>query len=220
MRVMQRSVKGEKAVMNNEKKQTTPKTENTKLGKTVNIIGIVLCVLLLPVLIVNGTLFVQYIIDSDVPPSFLGYTPLVVDTGSMVPEFEAGDLAIVKNKTVQEAEALKIGEVICYRTGKVYITHRIADIEFADSGETMFVTQGDANNTPDTVRVAPSQVLGVYLLHIDDLGYFVMFLQSPMGLLLCVILPLAVLFLSFYLIDKRRMKKLLQAAQTAETPAN
>jgi len=200
-----------------KKPEVAKKPESAKkqipVNKIVNIIGLVLCILILPFMVINGTLFVQAIVQTETPPSFLGYTPLVIDTGSMSPEFEAGDLAVIK--TTDMPERLRVGQIICYKTGKVYITHRIDHIEYADSGELMYVTKGDANNVPDTVRVAPSQILGVYEHHLDGVGSFVLFLQSPLGMATCVVLPAIALFAGFYFLERRKVKQLLQQAQEA-----
>ena len=202
-----------------ENKETKVQEKRTTKSKVINTIGLILCIILLPVVIISGTLFVQHLLDDEVPPSFLGYTPLIVDTGSMAPVYEAGDLAVIRNMELEEAAALEEGPVICYKTGEVYVTHRIVGIEYTDSGEKMFVTKGDANNIPDTVRVAPSQVLGVYLYHIDNLGSFALFMQTPLGMILVVILPLLILFLAFYMIDKKKMRDLMKESQKVEQPA-
>lgn len=173
-----------------------------RYGKAGTIVGIVLCVLLLPFVIVNMTLMVHTMLHPELPPNFLGYTPLVVESGSMSPFFETDSLVIVHNIGEEEAAALETGTVICFKSGSVYVTHRIVGTETSEDGQPLYVTQGDANNTPDTQRVAPEQVLGTYVTHINGMGGFVLFMQTPTGMICCVILPLALIVSAFWLSSK------------------
>ena len=94
--------------------------------KVMNIIGIVICVLLIPLVIINMTMAIEGIIQPDVPPNFLGYTPLIITTGSMSPAFDGNALVIVK--TVDEPEQLQVGQIISYFLEDHLITHRIVEI--------------------------------------------------------------------------------------------
>ena len=199
------------------KSQTSnEKEKKTAPARVVNIIGIVLCVLMLPFLIVSMTLFVQSLIRPDVPPNFLGHTPLIVGSGSMEPTFAADDVVIVH--TPEDSSDLEDGTIVCYRAGDTLITHRIKGREYADDQSVMYVTQGDANNTPDTVRVAPSQIVGTYEFRFKGLGRVILFIQTPIGMILVVVLPLILLFMFFYLSDRRRLKASIEAGEAAQLP--
>ena len=84
--------------MNSKKTENTNvnKTENTKTNKTMTIIGVILCVILIPILAVNITLIIKSQTNKDEVPKIGGYCPLIVLTGSMEPEISDGDLIIVK----------------------------------------------------------------------------------------------------------------------------
>ena len=71
-------------------RKKTPKGSSVK--KFADIVGTVLCVILFPVVLVNITLLVQSLMHPELPPNFLGYTPLAVQSGSMSPFFDTGDL--------------------------------------------------------------------------------------------------------------------------------
>ena len=60
------------------------------------IIGAVLCVILLPILIVNLTLIVKSYVNPDEVPAIGGVSPLIVLTDSMLPEISSGDLIIAE----------------------------------------------------------------------------------------------------------------------------
>lgn len=177
-------------------------------NKALNIIGLVLCLLMLPIVIINMSMFIQSLIEPDVPPNFLGYTPVIVSSGSMSPEFEVTDLVIVK--APEDAASLEDGTVICYLSGNSLVTHRIIGQETANDGLMVYITQGDANNAPDRTRVDPSQIVGVYQTHIPELGKFALFMQTPTGITLFVVMPLLALFALYSILDQRRFKALLR----------
>ena len=86
--------------------------EKEKASLTHNIltvVGTVLCVILVPILIINLILIVKSFTNKDEVPSVGGIFPLIVLTDSMYPEIEAGDLII--NKTI-DPEDVKVGDVI------------------------------------------------------------------------------------------------------------
>lgn len=188
-------------------------------NKALNIIGLVLCLLMLPIVIINMSMFIQSLIEPDVPPNFLGYTPVIVSSGSMSPEFEVTDLVIVK--APEDAASLEDGTVICYLSDNSLVTHRIVGQETASDGLMVYITQGDANNAPDRTRVDPSQIVGVYQTHIPELGKFALFMQTPTGITLFVVMPLLALFALYSILDQRRFKALLREkeAQTATIDA-
>lgn len=179
--------------------------------KVMNIIGIVICVLLIPLVIINMTMAIEGIIQPDVPPNFLGYTPLIITTGSMSPAFDGNALVIVK--TVDEPEQLQVGQIISYFLEDHLITHRIVEISSTETEPVVFITQGDFNNVADRLPVSPDQVFGTYVTHYDNVGRFALFMQTPLGMLLVVVLPIILLFACFYLIDRNRYKKALKEAE-------
>lgn len=160
-----------------------------------NIIGIILCVLMLPGFLISMTLFISSLIHPDVPPSCFGYTPLMVQSGSMSPLFDEDDLVLVQNSGGDTVYAA--GDIICFHSGDAYVTHRIKEITTDENGNTVYTTQGDANNTPDKDTVRPDQILGVYKTHFKGMGKALLFIQTPVGMIVCVMLPIFLVFLLF-----------------------
>jgi hypothetical protein len=62
--------------------------------------------------------------------------------------------------------------------------------------------------------INPSQIVGVYQTHLKGFGSKLMFLQSPKGMLLFIVLPLIILFGSDYIIQAFKPK----ASQTENEP--
>ena len=77
------------------------------------------------------------------------------------------------------------------------MTHRISEITDDDSGGPVYITKGDANNTPDQGSVSQSQILGIYKTCFEGWGRALMFIQTPVGMLVCVMLPLVIVLLLF-----------------------
>ena len=74
--------------------KTSAPEEITKTQKVVNIIAIILCVILIPILVMNCVLIVKGLISPNEVPSVFGKIPLIVLTESMDPEIKSGDLII------------------------------------------------------------------------------------------------------------------------------
>ena len=186
--------------MASEKKKTTSVSH-----KVLTIIGAVLCVILIPVLIINITLIVKSYTDADQVPTIGGYAPLIVLTGSMEPEIMSGDLIIVKQ--IEQGD-VQVGDVIAFfdpdGNGTSIVTHRV--VEIVDEEGLAFRTRGDANNTDDRLSVPAEDLVGVYHTRIPGMGSVAMFMQTTAGLILCVFVPL-VLLVGWDLIRRRRYEK-------------
>ena len=149
------------------------------------VIGIIICIALAPILVMNVTIIIKSYINPDQVPDFFGIKPLVVLSGSMEPEIREGDLAI--SKTVDPA-SLKVGDIISFKEGSAIVTHRIVQLTTKD-GQPAFVTKGDANNVHDGNAITYSQVEGIYVFSIGKIGYLAMFMQTPVGMLVFVGVP-------------------------------
>ncbi len=146
-----------------------------------------------------------------------GYTPFSVQTDSMSPTIGKGDLIIAK-EVVNPQEELKIGDVITFYTlmqdavgndVRGFNTHRILDVEYYSDGSVYYyVTKGDAMETEDNQKVYPDDIVakqigagvdesGNYVkgLTISGFGNALDFLQSQLGFMICVIIPLALFFI-------------------------
>lgn len=185
------------------------------LHTVTNVIGIVLCVIFIPLIIFNMVIIVKSYTNPDKLPTVFGVSPVIVLSGSMWPEFNAGDMILIKET---DPAALKEGDVICYFADgpESAVTHRIVEIQ-EQEGQRVFVTRGDANNTEDTIVVTPDMVQGKYMdIYIAGLGNVAVFLQSTSGMLLCILTPLGLFVLWDVirrLIFSKKEKKEAAAAQ-------
>lgn len=154
-------------------------------------ISIIIIVILLPILFVNSVIIINSIMNPDKIPSFFGWKPFIVLSGSMESEIFPGDLAIVKDIGTEE---LKVNDVIAFRSEDIVVTHRIVEIK-NENGAIKFKTKGDNNNSQDVGDVLPEQVEGLYKFKISKMGNLAMFMQTPTGIISCLSIPLLLLVL-------------------------
>ena len=191
-------------------------------GKVMTIVGIVLCVLLVPILVFNCTMIVKGWVNKDEVPSIGGVSPLIVLTDSMDPVIKSGDIILTKQI---EGEDVVKGDVISFfdpaGNGTSVVTHRVVDIK-TEKGEIFFQTKGDANNIEDRRWVSENALVGKWTeRRIPLVGHVALFMQSTVGLLLCIFLPLA-LFVGYDVMRRRKQASVAKddvAALKAELEA-
>ena len=157
-------------------------------------------------LISNVTIIVKGWFEPEKPPAVLGITPMVVLSGSMAGthegHIEVGDLIFIDNATADEVE---VGDVISFMQDKVVVTHRVIE-KIGDGEDAKFRTKGDANNAEDQELVRSSKLIGVYKGRIPYLGDFALFLQTPLGMVIFVGIPLFG-FIIYDIIRRQKMAK-------------
>jgi len=182
------------------------KEKTSTAHKILTIVGTVLCIILIPILLINITLIAKSYINKDEVPSIGGTFPLIVLTDSMYPDIKSGDLIICNTA---EAEDIKVNDVISFfdpaGNGTSIVTHRVIEI-VEDDGEIFFRTRGDNNNTEDKELVPAENLVGVYKMRIAGAGHIAMFMQSTAGLIICVVLPI-ILLVGYDIIRRRIYEK-------------
>jgi signal peptidase len=147
------------------------------MRKVVNWIGNILLVL---VILVMVFFFLA--------PHFLGVNFFTVYGGSMVPAIPVG--SVVAAKSV-EASAIKVGDIITFRSGTEadnVVTHRVVEVSNGD-GALSFRTAGDNNAHPDGSAVLAESVIGKVWFHVPFLGYLSSFVTTKLGFILLIIVP-------------------------------
>lgn len=181
--------------------------QSAKLQKTLTAVGIIMCVILIPILIVNSTLLIKSLANKDKVPDFGGILPLIVLTDSMYPDIKSGDLIVCK--TV-DAEDVEIGDVISFydpaSKSSAVVTHEVIDI-MEEDGKISFRTKGINNNTEDLLPVPASKLIAEYTgVRFPGAGNFAIFMQSTTGLIVCVVLPI-ILFVGYDVLRRRMYEK-------------
>lgn len=104
-------------------------------------------------------------------PTFWGYKPLVVVSGSMEPTLKVGGLLYYNEEQIDNFDT---GDILVFTTKDHIVSHRI--VEKVDDG---FITKGDANYTIDNKAVNQNQILGKGTnWSIPFIGYYADFIYS------------------------------------------
>ena len=107
---------------------------------------------------------------------FFGFSMFEVQTGSMADEINPGDWIIVKN-----TNKLKLNDIITYKLGDEYITHRIIEVYNG-----IYVTKGDANNTKDE-PIVEEQIVGKVVKILPYFGIYKKTILNPVVLISIII---------------------------------
>lgn len=141
----------------------------------------ILTVFLFLIVAVNLWMAAQKAFFHKDPPQLLGYSQLVVTSGSMEPAFSAGDVILI-----HEESSYQPGQVVTFRDlqGEL-VTHRIVG-----TVEEKFITQGDANNTQDEELLTPDRIVGALVTYIPGVGSALLFFRTPLGIIVLALLGL------------------------------
>jgi signal peptidase I len=157
--------------------------------------------------------FPLFLIILIVPPLMLGtrtYPLITVDGSSMNPTYLNGDILVYRGVNAGD---IPNGTIIAYMPGdtglvaldylvRPIVVHRIVGEVVQSDGTVYYRTKGDNNQFDDPALVQSDQVLGTPVANVPLLGLFVLFLQSPQGLIF--IIGAAVFF---YMAKNDREKK-------------
>ena len=113
-------------------------------------------------------------------------------SGSMEPALKTGSIVF----TDTEKTDPEVGDIITYRLGSSYVTHRVVEKEGS-----RFVTRGDSNNGRDAALVDRSQIVGTAVFSVPILGYAAVFLQKKT--VFCLLLLMIVQELVFLVVSKK-----------------
>ena len=184
-----------------------------KLTK-LDILGIILTVVFLPIIIINMTLVIKGMLKPEEVPMIFNRAPLIVISDSMTidknagtGEFNKNDLIIIKKV---DPATLEKGDVITYKgkDGDI-ITHRITDLitDKVDGQEVpAFETKGDYSPGYDFYPVKYDQVIGEYQFRLPRLGGIAMFLQTPAGVIVILLIPVLIVFAVDFFIKRKQQQ--------------
>jgi signal peptidase len=121
-------------------------------------------------------------------PAFLPYRTYAVMSGSMAPRIPVGALVI---DLPVSADQLRVGDIVSFLrpdNPAQVVTHRIVKIDSGPGG-IVYHTKGDANGTADdwTVNAGPRNWRTAVAVPL--VGYALVYLKTPLGQLLTVLLP-------------------------------
>ena len=189
--------------------------EEKKAKKVLNtVINVLLIVAIVVAVIATYVSFVST--SGNGVPNIFGLRLLSIQTDSMYPTIDPGDLVIATG--VKDPSTLRApgtykdengndveyeGDIITYWTiingERVLNTHRIVNI-YDGGGYLIFETKGDNNTTADPLTVHESEIVGQYQVKIPGVGKVFDYLQTSTGFLIVVVIPVFLFFL-FHLVQ-------------------
>ncbi len=125
----------------------------------------------------------------------LGWSVSTVSSGSMEPAIKTGAMVITNPVNPYDIE---VGNIILYRPAysmNNFIVHRVIAIK--EDSLFRFVTQGDANLTPDPYDVHIDNVIGRVCINISGFGGFIGFVRSTAGFFSLVVGPSVILLAAY-----------------------
>lgn len=131
-------------------------------------------------------------------PNLMGFIPLTIESQSMSPTFNEGDLIICRQ--IDDVADLKENDVITFWTliegRKVKNTHRIIKVNVTESGSYSFITRGDNNPIDDELPAYQSDIIGKWTnIRLSGAGNIMAFLRTQVGFFVCILIPMALFFL-------------------------
>jgi signal peptidase len=107
------------------------------------------------------------------------YFPIVVLTDSMTGTIDRSSVVIVeKVRTDEVYHIIKTGDIILYKCSNIEIMHRVIETRENELGETVYITQGDANPEADFYTVGAGQIIGITRSYIPHIGYPIVVINS------------------------------------------
>lgn len=179
------------------------------------ILNVIIDIFIILVVLVSATVAVLSLSSQRTGvASIFGYVPFSVQTESMSPVLETGDLIVSKRLDTMGADSdypFKVGDIVTFWTQienengekeDVLNTHRIIEmLPNLDGKNTAFITKGDNNLVKDKQLVRLANIVSIWSsgdeqgIKIAKLGNVLSFLRKPVGFFVCVVLPMAVFFI-------------------------
>ena len=164
------------------------------ISKIITVIIIFICIIIVVQKVTNNK------------EAFLGFRIFRVQTGSMIPKYNIGDVILVKEKDIDK---IKVGDDVTYKgeSGSVkglLVTHRVIDIEEVE-GKKAFHTKGIANNLEDPI-VYGNQINGVVQTKLYILSLICLLLNNKYVFYFCGVLPLTI-YVGFRLFKGRHINE-------------
>lgn len=190
-----------------ENKGQTLKTKNSNKSKGIKIAWkLIEKLFMLLIIFVSIIILTQRLTNNE--KGFLGLRIFRVETGSMVPKYQIGDVILVKEKDINKID---IGDDVTYwgTTGTMkgkLVTHQVINIEEID-GQKVFHTKGIANNVEDPI-VYGNQINGVVQGKLYVMTLITIALSNKYIFYFCGILPLTLfIFCAFIRSNNRKFQQ-------------
>ena len=118
----------------------------------------------------------------------LPYKFFTVESGSMKPSLNVGDLILIKEEPKYSPGDIDTFATPIENKGLQIVTHRIISKEKI-AERWMYTTKGDFNSVRDIKPVEEGQIVGKYLLKIPLIGLLISFMRTVLGFTIILVIP-------------------------------
>jgi len=148
-------------------------------------------------LVVVSVLIFKEILIMALKTNYPLHTPI---SSSMEPTLNIGDLLIVQGVSDFDGvnAGLEDGDIIIFRkpaNPHEFVVHRAVEKSQTSNGEPYLATKGDNNRSRDPWVITEDNIIGKVIWRIPLLGYIKIFLGTPVGMIITIILFLILTFL-------------------------
>ena len=166
------------------------------------ILMILVITIMLPLFIFNITISLKSTINPSEVPSIFGQTPLVVETTVMSDAgINSGDMIFINSVQASDIEEQ---DIVAFGFSGSIVISQVVSINEVNGVVTLDLK--NANNTSDNLNysgISSSAIIGLYNgVNIAGVGNIIIFLQTPMGILLAIAIP-ALIIMGFVLIRNK-----------------
>lgn len=168
----------------------SPKVQKI-LNRIVNVVIIIISAIIL--LIAISTIASS----KDGYTNIFGKAVLAVKSDSMnggkKDSFKKNDLIIINLVNDQKKQNLNKGDIVTFKfpvNGEMdFNTHRIIEAYNTGTNQANYLTKGDNPSVTGTEQISYQEIIGTYSGKIPVVGGFFIFIQSPQGFLVMIVLP-------------------------------
>ena len=166
---------------------------------------IILCLILIAIIVL------QKITNSN--NSIAGYRIFRVITGSMLPQYDIGEVVICKEV---DPKNIKVGEDIVYRgtygeyNGKI-IMHEVIKIDKDENNNLNFHAKGLNSNSEEDPQIKPSQIYGIVIFKASILSILYDLATNVYTAFFIIFILVLNVFISFKITKKEKISQLNEA---------
>lgn len=160
-------------------------------------------VIMIAIILVSIIIVTQRVSNNE--NAFLGFRMFKVETGSMLPKYQIGDVILVKETNLDK---ISVGDDVTYygttgvMKGKL-VTHQVIEIT-EENGEKIFQTKGIANSIKDPA-ISGNQINGVVQCKLRIITWITKILANGYIFYFLGVVPLTILI--FFTVIKHNVRK-------------
>lgn len=167
------------------------------------IIGIVLCIICIPFIALNLTVFIKGLTSHGEVPTVFNLFEVIEANNLMAGDnssIKQGDLLFFKKGDTDYKVGEKDGTVVAIiAPDNTVMVRRLISSFTAEDGTVTYVADSDNSQSFTKVEITADDIEGVYAGRIAGIGNVILFSHRPFGTFVIGVLPLVILFIALYL---------------------